>query len=176
MEEAMKNKWQDDAQSVPRRRFEKVNAIIEQHGTESSALIPILQEVQEEYRYLPEEILTYVAMVMGLSPATVYGVATFYAQFSLEPKGKYVIKICDGTACHVRGSDPVKEAIRKRIGLKKEQATTADLRFTVETVSCLGACGLAPVVMINDQIYGQMTSDAVNLIIDKILEEEGEAR
>jgi NADH-quinone oxidoreductase subunit E len=176
MSEVMKDKWGEDGRSIPRRRFEKVNAIIEHHGTQTGALIPILQEVQEEYRYLPEEILTYVAMVMGISPATVYGVATFYAQFSLEPKGKYVIKICDGTACHVRGSDPVKEEILKRIGLKKEQSTTADLRFTVETVSCLGACGLAPVVMINEQIYGQMTPDGINLIIDKILEEEGETK
>jgi len=169
-------KVREDALAVPRRRFEKVNEIIARHGKNASALIPVLQEVQEEYRYLPEEILTYVAMVMDLPPATVYGVATFYAQFSLEPKGKYVIKICDGTACHVRGSDPVKEAIRKRVGLKNEKHTTDDLRFTVETVSCLGACGLAPVVMINDQIYGQMTPDAINVILDKILEEEGEGK
>jgi NADH-quinone oxidoreductase subunit E len=156
------------------RKFEKVNEVIEHHGKAPSALIPILQEVQEEYRYLPEEILTYIAMAMDLAPATVYGVATFYAQFSLEPKGKYVIKICDGTACHVRGSDPVKEAVRRKVGLAKDQATTKDLRFTVETVSCLGACGLAPVMMINDQIYGQMTPEAVEIIIDKILAEEGE--
>jgi NADH-quinone oxidoreductase subunit E len=156
------------------RKFEKVNEVIAHHGKAPSALIPILQEVQEEYRYLPEEILTYIAMAMDLAPATVYGVATFYAQFSLEPKGKYVIKICDGTACHVRGSDPVKAAIRNRLGLAKEKQTTNDLRFTVETVSCLGACGLAPVIMINDQIYGQMTPEAVEVIIDKILAEEGE--
>ena len=158
------------------RSFEKVNEVIERHGKKQAALIPILQEVQDEYRYLPEEILTYVATALNLSPATVYGVATFYAQFSLEPKGKYVIKVCDGTACHVRGSNPVRDAIRKRIGLNGEKQTTNDLRFTVETVSCLGACGLAPVVMINDQIYGQMTPDAINIIIDKILEEEGETR
>jgi NADH-quinone oxidoreductase subunit E len=158
---------------IPRRKFDKVNEIIERHGKLQSALIPILQEVQNEYRYLPEEILTYIAMVMNLSPATVYGVATFYAQFSLEPKGKYIIKICDGTACHVRGSEPVKTAIRKRIGLSGATQTTKDMRFTVETVSCLGACGLAPVVMINDRIYGQMTTDAINLIIDQILAEEG---
>lgn len=159
--------------TIPRRKFDKVNEIIEKHGKTQPALIPILQEVQGEYRYLPEEILTYIAMVMNLSPATVYGVATFYAQFSLEAKGKYVVKICDGTACHVRGSDPVKDAIRNRVGLTGDQKTTRDLRFTVETVSCLGACGLAPVVMINDQIYGQMTPDAIRIIIDKILEEEG---
>lgn len=158
---------------VPRRKFEKVNEIIERHGKRQTALIPILQEVQNEYRYLPEEILTYIATAMSLSPATVYGVATFYAQFSLEAKGKYIVKICDGTACHVRGSEPVKNAIRKRLGLVGEKKTTKDMRFTVETVSCLGACGLAPVVMINDQIYGQMTPEAINIIIDKILEEEG---
>ncbi|MGE5581264.1 MAG: NADH-quinone oxidoreductase subunit NuoE [Bacillota bacterium] len=159
--------------TVPRRKFEKVNEIIERHGKRQTALIPILQEVQNEYRYLPEEILTYIAMAMNLSPATVYGVATFYAQFSLEAKGKYIVKICDGTACHVRGSEPVKNAIRKRLGLGGGQKTTGDMRFTVETVSCLGACGLAPVVMINDQIYGQMTPEAINIIIDKITEEEG---
>jgi NADH-quinone oxidoreductase subunit E len=158
---------------VPRRKFDKVNEIIERHGKLQSALIPILQEVQSEYRYLPEEILTYIATVMDLSPATVFGVATFYAQFSLEAKGKYVIRVCDGTACHVRSSEPVKNAIRKRIGLASGKQTTQDMRFTLETVSCLGACGLAPVVMINDQIYGQMTPDAINIIIDKILEEEG---
>lgn len=158
------------------RSFEKVNEVIERHGKKQASLIPILQEVQEEYRYLPEEILTYVATALNLAPATVYGVATFYAQFSLEPKGKYVIKVCDGTACHVRGSNPVRDAIRKQVGLKGDKQTTNDLRFTVETVSCLGACGLAPVVMINDQIYGQMTPDAINIIIDKILEEEGETR
>ncbi|HYH02379.1 MAG TPA: NADH-quinone oxidoreductase subunit NuoE [Bacillota bacterium] len=156
------------------RKFAKINEVIQNHGKDASALIPILQEVQEEYRYLPEEILTYIAMAMDLSPATVYGVATFYAQFSLEPKGKFVIKICDGTACHVRGSDPVKDAIRKKVNLRKDKQTTDDLRFTVETVSCLGACGLAPVIMINDQIYGQMTPEAVDVIIDKILAEEGD--
>ncbi|HBF39339.1 MAG TPA: NADH-quinone oxidoreductase subunit NuoE [Firmicutes bacterium] len=158
---------------VPRRKFEKVNEIISRYGKLQSALIPILQEVQGEYRYLPEEILTYIATVMDLSPATVYGVATFYAQFSLEAKGKYVIKMCDGTACHVRGSESVKNTIQKRLGLASGKQTTPDMRFTLETVSCLGACGLAPVVMINDQIYGQMTPDAINIIIDKILAEEG---
>jgi NADH-quinone oxidoreductase subunit E len=129
---------------VPRRKFDKVNEIITRHGKLQSALIPILQEVQGEYRYLPEEILTYIATVMDLSPATVYGVATFYAQFSLEAKGKYVIRVCDGTACHVRSSEPVKNAIRKKLGLMSGKQTTQDMRFTLETVSCLGACGLAP--------------------------------
>jgi NADH-quinone oxidoreductase subunit E len=172
-QEVLTEAMEGDRSIVYQRKFEKVNEIINRLGKSRSALIPILQEVQEEYRYLPEEILTYIAMAMGLAPASVFGVATFYAQFSLEPKGKYVIKICDGTACHVRGSDPVKEAIKKRVNLTGNKKTTEDLRYTVETVSCLGACGLAPVVMINDQIYGQMTPEAINVILDQL--EKGEA-
>ncbi|NLC53804.1 MAG: NADH-quinone oxidoreductase subunit NuoE [Firmicutes bacterium] len=163
---------QGDRSTTYQRKFEKVNEIIERLGRSRSALVPILQEVQEEYRYLPEEILTYIATALGLSPASVYGVATFYAQFSLEAKGKYVIKICDGTACHVRGSNPVLEAIKKRVNLQGDKITTDDLRYTVETVSCLGACGLAPVIMINDKIYGQMTPEAINIIIDELEKED----
>lgn len=156
------------------RKFDKVNEIVAKYGAKESYLIAILQEVQEEYRYLPEEILTYLATAMGLSPATVYGVATFYSQFSLEPKGKYVIRICDGTACHVRHSMPVLEAIHKHLALADGKRTTNDMKFSVETVSCLGACGLAPVVMINDQVYGQMTPEAMTLILDKLIQEEGD--
>ncbi|NLW59220.1 MAG: NADH-quinone oxidoreductase subunit NuoE [Firmicutes bacterium] len=161
-----------DGRTTYQRKFEKVNEIIARLGRSRSALVPILQEVQEEYRYLPEEILTYVATALGLSPASVYGVATFYAQFSLEPKGKYVIKVCDGTACHVRGSNPVLEAIKKRVNLQGNKKTTDNLRYTVETVSCLGACGLAPVIMINDKVYGQMTPEAINIIIDELEKED----
>lgn len=163
---------QTNKPTTHQRKFEKVNEIINRLGRSRSQLIQILQEVQEEYRYLPEKILNYIATAMDLSPASVYGVATFYAQFSTEPKGKYVIKICDGTACHVRGSDPVKEAIRKKVNLTADKDTTDDLRFTVETVSCLGACGLAPVIMINDQIYGQVTVDDVDSILDQYLKED----
>ena len=160
------------AVSASQRKFLKVNETIQKYHGKKSALIAILQEVQEEYRYLPEEILTYVATAMNLSPATVFGVATFYAQFSLEPKGKYIIKVCDGTACHVRGSSPIYMAIRKKVGLADKKKTTDDLNFTVETVSCLGACGLAPVVTINDKVYGQMTPEGIEIIIDKLLGEE----
>lgn len=155
------------------RKFEKINSIIEKNGKSQSALIPILQAVQSEYRYLPEEILTYIATALGIPTATVFGVATFYAQFSLEPKGKYIVRACDGTACHVRGSMPVYEAIRKKVGLKDGKFTTQDLRFTVETVACLGACGLAPVLMVNEKVYGQMTAEAAEIIIDALLSEEG---
>jgi len=159
---------------VAQRKFERVNEIIGEHGREQSALIPILQEVQAEYRYLPEEILTYIATAMGLSVATVFGVATFYAQFSLEPKGKYVVRVCDGTACHVRHSMPVYQAIRSRLGLKDGRFTTPDMMFTVETVACLGACGVAPAMVINDKVYGKMTPEAACTIIDTLLYRDGD--
>ncbi|NLJ74497.1 MAG: NADH-quinone oxidoreductase subunit NuoE [Firmicutes bacterium] len=151
---------------------DNVAAAVKRYGTNQSALIPILQEMQEQYRYLPKDVLNSVAEALQLSPATVYGVATFYAQFSLEPKGKYVIKVCDGTACHVRGSLPVYEAICERVGLEKGKSTTKNRRYTIETVSCLGACGLAPVVTINDKVYGQMTPQAIVMILDMLEEEE----
>lgn len=131
------------------------------------------QKVQEVYRYLPEEALIYIGTkIEGLSPATVFGVATFYAQFSLEPKGKYEIKVCDGTACHVRGSIPVLNAIRAKLNMPEGQLTSENGLFSLETVSCLGACGLAPVVVINEKVYPQMTSDAITIVLDTLMKEE----
>ncbi len=154
--------------SKARRHFNRIQQIIEEYGATESALIPILQKVQDEYRYLPEEILTFVATALDLPPATVYGVATFYAQFSLEPKGKYVIKCCDGTACHVRKNQPIITAVRRYLGLKDGQKTTADHRFTLEVVSCIGACALAPAVVVDGKVYGQMTPENVVKVIERI--------
>lgn len=148
-----------------------LRSVIAEKGTNSAALIPVLQAIQEKYRYLSKEAMFEVAQALNIAPATVYGVATFYAQFSLEPKGKYVIKVCDGTACHVRGSIPVYDAIRKKVNLVDGKFTTDNGLFTVETVSCLGACGLAPVVTINEKVYGQVTPEAVEMIIDTLMEE-----
>lgn len=156
--------------------FGRVNEIMEKHGYQKSHLIAILQEVQAEYRYLPQPVLAYIANAMGLSGATVYGVATFYGQFSLNPKGKYVLKICDGTACHVRGSQELNYKLTEVLNLAPGQETTDDLLFTVETVSCLGACGLAPVVTVNDEeVYGSLTPEAAALIIEDLLKREKEA-
>ena len=151
----------------------KLDEIINSYESKKSNLIAILQKVQEVYRYLPEEALIYIGTkIEGLSPATVYGVATFYAQFSLEPKGRFEIKVCDGTACHVRGSMPVLNAIKARLDLKDGKMTTEDRMFSLETVSCLGACGLAPVVVINGKVYPQMTSDAITIVLDTLLKED----
>ena len=150
----------------------QLDEIIQSHGGEKSHLIAMLQKVQEYYKYLPEEAMIYIGShVEGLSPATVFGVATFYAQFSLEPKGRYEIKVCDGTACHVRGSMPVLEAVKKKINLTDGKMTTENGMFSLETVSCLGACSLAPAIVSNEKIYPKMSPDAVTVIIDTLMKE-----
>ncbi len=154
------------------RQFEKVCEILDRYDRDPSKLIPILQGVQHEYRYLPEEVLTYVATSLGIPPARVYGVATFYAHFALAPKGKYIVRLCDGTACHVKKSIPILEALRTRLKLTEDKPTTPDMLFTVETVSCLGACGLAPVMVINDDVHGQVTPEKAVVLIEEIMANE----
>ncbi len=156
------------------RKFQKVCEILESHNYDKSNLIPILQAVQEEYRYLPEEIMVLIASSLDISPAKVYGVATFFSHFALEPKGKYVIKVCDGTACHVKNSLPIINEIRSKLSLTPEKPTTPDMLFTLETVSCLGACGLAPVVLINEVVHSLVTPQKISKEIDKIIKSEVE--
>jgi NADH-quinone oxidoreductase subunit E len=146
--------------------FKVVDGIIGELGERPSAIIAILQGIQEHYRYLPAEIFPYLAKRLGVSEARIFSVATFYENFSLEPKGKFIIKVCDGTACHVRKSIPILERLRGELGLSGGRATTEDLGFTVETVSCLGACGLAPVLTVNDKVYPAMTPDKAVLLLD----------
>ena len=145
--------------------FSKVCDILDRFDRQPSKIIPILQAVQEEYRYLPEEIMTFVATSLGISPARVFGIATFYSHFSLEPKGKYIIKVCDGTACHVKGSSGLIDVIRRELHLSEKVHTTEDLLFSLETVSCLGACGLAPAVVINEKVYGQVSNKQMKELI-----------
>ena len=151
--------------------YSVVDEILARIGCKQRNTIALLQAIQEHYRYLPCEIFPYLSKKMGVSEATIYGVATFYENFSLEPKGKYVIKVCDGTACHVRQSIPVLNALRKELGLSETKKTTDDLLFTVETVSCLGACGLAPAMMINETMHPAMTPDKAIAIINSLKEE-----
>lgn len=153
-----------------------VNQILEKHNYNKAKLITILQEVQEEYKYLSKDIISYVATSLDLPPARVFGVATFYAHFSLQPKGKYVIKLCDGTACHVKGSIKILDALRDRLKLEGEEQTTADQMFTVECVSCLGACGLAPVLLINEDVYGQVKPEQAVELVEEILEKESKMK
>ncbi len=148
-----------------------VDAIIERHGCRSSAVIAILQDIQEKYRYLPKEVFPHLSKRLSISEAGIYSVATFYENFSLEPKGKYVIRVCDGTACHVRKSIPILEKLRAELGLCEARRTTGDGLFTVETVSCLGACGLAPVLTVNDKVHPAMTPEKAGELLEKLREE-----
>ncbi len=157
---------------TPGRKFEKVCGILDAQGRAPARLVPILQAVQEEYRYLPQEVLTYVATALDVSPARVFGVATFYAHFAIEPKGKHLVRLCDGTACHVKDSIPILRAIQKRLGVDDKRKTTPDMLFTVETVACLGACGLAPVVVVDDQVHGQMTPESAVKLIENVIAQE----
>ena len=147
--------------------LQKVGAIIDGYSCRREALIAIMQDIQTEYKYLSEETLELIAEKLDISIAKVYSVATFYENFSLEPKGKYIIKVCDGTACHVRKSQPIYDALREYLGLTGEKKTSADGLFTLETVACLGACGLAPVMTVNDQVHSKMTPErALSLLED----------
>lgn len=145
--------------------FAVIDEILAHHGADASNVIAVLQDIQAKYRYLPREVFPYLSRKLQMSAAKIYSVATFYENFSLEPKGKYVIKICDGTACHVRKSIPILEKMREELSLSAKKITTDDMLFTVETVSCLGACGLAPACTVNDKVYPSMTPDkAVELL------------
>ncbi len=149
-----------------------VNKILEANNNDQARLIPILQAIQDEYNYLSRDVIRYVAAAIGVPPSQVYGVATFYAHFSLEPKGKYIIKLCDGTACHVKKSHGILNALFDRLKLSAEKRTSADGLFTLETVSCLGACGLAPVMVVNGEVHGQVTPEKALEIINSIVELE----
>lgn len=157
------------------KKKEMVNRILKKNNHDESRLIPILQEIQEENKYLSKELISYVATSIGVPPSQVYGVATFYAHFSLNPKGKYIFKLCDGTACHVKKSHGILEALYEKLGLSADKKTTDDMLFTVETVSCLGACGLAPVMLVNEQVYGQVTPQQAEQIVDELIAKESNA-
>ncbi len=153
-------------------KFDVVDGILNKYDNNKSYLIAVLQDIQNEYKYLPEDVLKYVADKLEINLSKIFSVATFYENFSLIPKGKYIIKVCDGTACHVRKSIPILNAMRKELVLSESKQTTDDMLFTVETVSCLGACGLAPVITINDKVYPKMTPESAIQIIKTLRSEE----
>lgn len=130
------------------------------------SLIPILQQIQDAYGYLPAEILSEVSKQTGLNANHMYGVATFYEQFHLEPRGRHTIKCCRGTACHVRGSRELINVLERELDVEEGQ-TTEDRRFTFETVACLGTCFLAPVIMINEDYYGNVKASKIKSILNR---------
>lgn len=158
-----------------KKNLARVEEIINLHDACQSNLIAIMQDIQAEFGYLSEASLTLIAEMLGVSTAKVYSVATFYENFSLEPKGKHIIKVCAGTACHVRKSGPIYDAIYDYLGLSGKKKTSADGMFTLETVACLGACGLAPVMTIDGEVHAKMTPESALALLEDIRKEEAKA-
>ena len=150
----------------------RASEIIERYDCAEHNLIAIMQEIQTEYKYLSQAALLLIAEKLGISAARVYSVATFYENFSLEAKGKHIIKICDGTACHVRKSQPIYDAIRDYLELSGKKKTSDDGMFTLETVACLGACGLAPVMTLDGEVHAKMNPEDALALLEKVRGEE----
>lgn len=153
-------------------RFAPAAQILKDFGSDSAKLIPILQKVQDAYGFLPEDIMRFIANELNISPARVFGVATFFAHFAITPKGKHIVRVCNGTACHVKGSAKVIDMVREKLGLKPGEDTTKDGLFTLECVSCLGACGLAPVMVMDETVHGQITAAKASEIIEEVRKQE----
>ena len=152
--------------------FGFIDSVLQKYGCDKTRVIAIMQEIQNEYKFLPKDALKYIAEKIGESEAELYGVATFYENFSMNEKGKYIIKVCNGTACHVRKSDDVQEALYAATGLTPEEHMSKDGLFTIERVSCLGACGLAPVCTVNDFVHASMTPEKVHALVQELKEAE----
>lgn len=142
----------------------ELDEILAKYEGQKGVLIPIMQDVQNLYNYLPKAALEYVSRKLDVPMAEIYGVVTFYSLFHLNPRGKYIIRCCQGTACHVRGGASILNALEAQLGIKPGE-TTADGRFTLETVACLGACGLAPVMQIDEDTHGRMTAEKVKTVL-----------
>jgi len=141
-------------------------AIVDSYNGDKGQLVSILQDIQAEYHYLPKEAIEEVSQIMAIPLSQVYSVATFYRAFSLTPRGRHIIKACLGTACHVRGGTRVVDRMELDLGIKRDE-TTDDLRFTLETVNCVGCCALGPMVIVDDDYHGQLSSDKVSSLLAK---------
>ena len=155
-------------------KLEAIRSELQASAADRSRLIPLLQMIQERLTYLPPVAIEMVARHLDISPSEAYGVATFYKQFFLKPRGKNIITACCGTVCHVKGSDRVITRLQEELKLKKGEDTTADMQFTLETINCLGVCSVAPVVIINQKVHGQMTPDKMSKKLSEYREKESE--
>jgi len=159
----------------PQVDYDRLNAIIEKNKGEQWGLIPLLQEVQEAFGYIPPDSIEPIADAMRMFPSQVQGVITFYAGFTLKPKGKYVLKVCRGTACHVKGSRSIINMMQKELGLKDGE-TSSDYQFTLETVACLGACFVAPAMMVNRNYFGRLAPPRVTSLLDQYRKDKGDTQ
>jgi len=153
-----------------KEQLEQLLVCIEAHRGEEGALMPVLHEAQNIYGYLPAEVQTVIAEQLNVPLAEVYGVATFYSRFSLTPKGKHIISICLGTACYVKGSDKILQAVERELRISCGDCTP-DKKFSIESCRCVGACGLAPVMIIDGDVYGKLTEKDVKGILDKYMQD-----
>ena len=149
------------------KAWEQLSVLLDKYRGTKGSVIPVLQQAQDIFGYLPKDVLIHISKEINVPISQIYGVVTFYAQFHLAPRGENIVRSCQGTACHVRGAKAVLAAIKEKLGLKDGQVTTPDLKFTLETVACIGACGLAPVFMVNDETHGRLTPESVGPILDK---------
>ena len=143
-----------------------VDALVERWGTGQDAAIPLLQGLQEEYRYVPIEAMDYICGKTEITPAQIFGVVTFYTQFRLEPVGEYLIKVCKGTACHVSGAQGITESLVEVLDVP-DGGTTGDMKFTLSSVACLGCCSLAPVIMVNEDTHGKLNRTSAANVMTK---------
>jgi NADH-quinone oxidoreductase subunit E len=150
----------------------KTKKLIDKHGRKRGALIPLLQDVQKEYGYIPEETVDLISKELNIFPVEIYGVLTFYAQFYLTPRGKHTIRVCQGTACHVMGGKEILDYLSRKLEIKDGE-TTKDGVFSLERVACLGCCGMAPVVQVDDDFYGNCTIQSMDEMLEKYRKGEG---
>lgn len=143
----------------------QVDSIVEPYLGKKEMVIPVMQKVQEHFGYLPRPAMEHVARRMRIPLSRLYGVTTFYAQFKMKPRGRYIIRVCKGTACHIQGSPKISERLEELLGIPGGE-TTDDLKFTLEEVACIGACALAPVIMVNDNPHGRLTPDKMKEILE----------
>ena len=156
--------------------IETLNTIVRKHRETEGNVITLLQDTQEAFGYIPREAIEYLSQTLGIAPSRFYGVATFYLQFHLKPRGKNIITACCGTACHVKGSERLINGLRKELNLSDDEDTTKDMEFTLEKVNCVGACSIAPVIIINKKIHGKTASDKLLKEIKSLKGGKGEGR
>ncbi|RJX28032.1 MAG: NADH-quinone oxidoreductase subunit NuoE [Dethiobacter sp.] len=155
--------------------YDVFDTVIAKYNGDPTAIISILQDIQEHLDYVPKDGISYLAEKLGVSPAKIYGIVTFYAQFRLQPKGKYIIMLCEGTACHVNGAKMVGKAIEEELNIKGGE-TTGDGNFTLEKVACIGCCSLSPVMVINEETYAKLTPESTRKILKEYQEREAAAQ
>lgn len=156
-------------------RYEQLNSVLSHIAPSRGKLISVLQEAEKLFGYLPALAMEEISRGLNIPSSEIYGVATFYGQFHLKPRGKHIIRICTGTACHVRGGGQLLEMLKKELALADGELTTRDLQFTLEPVACIGACGMAPAIVIDEDVYGRLTPDQLPVILARYEKGEKEA-